>query len=127
MIIPVVRVTSMARSVDFYTRVLDFTHVGSWDFSGPGTADPCFTVLTRDGSALHLSSHAGDGVVGQKVTVVVPDVDAIHAGCVARGLDQAHRSESPVHLGPTDQTWGTREFYADDPDGNGVIFVQRQT
>lgn len=125
MIIPVVRVTNMARSVDFYTRVLDFTHVGTWDFAGPTTGDPSFAVLTRDGHALHLSSHAGDGVVGQKVTVVVADVDAVHAGCVERGLDQSHRTGSPVHLGPTDQSWGTREFYADDPDGNGIIYVQR--
>jgi catechol 2,3-dioxygenase-like lactoylglutathione lyase family enzyme len=30
MIIPTVRVTDMARAVDFYTRVLDFDHIGSW-------------------------------------------------------------------------------------------------
>ena len=125
MIVPVVRVTNMARSVDFYTRVLDFAHVGTWSLTGPTMDDPSFTLLTRDGSQLHLSSHGGDGVVGQKLTVLVTDIDALHAGFVARGLDQAHRTESPIHLGPTDQTWGTREFCADDPDGNGVTFMQR--
>ena len=125
MIIPTVRVTDMARAVDFYTRVLDFEHVGSWDFSGPSMADPSFTVLTRDGCELDLSSHSGDGVVGQKIAVEVTDLDARFAAFVARGLDQAHRTESPIHLGPTDQSWGTREFCADDPDGNGIIFVQR--
>jgi hypothetical protein len=29
-----------------------------------------------------------------------------------------------VHEGPVDQTWGTREFYVDDPDGNTLRFVQ---
>jgi hypothetical protein len=29
-----------------------------------------------------------------------------------------------VHEGPLDQTWGTREFYVDDPDGNTIRFVQ---
>jgi catechol 2,3-dioxygenase-like lactoylglutathione lyase family enzyme len=120
-IVPVVRVTNMARAVDFYTRVLDFAHVGTW----PAMADPSFTILTRDGDELHLSSHAGDGIVGQKVGVLVSQIDTLHTAFVARGLDQRHREESPIHLGPTDQTWGTREFVADDPDGNGIVFVQR--
>ncbi|WP_066827806.1 glyoxalase superfamily protein [Sphingomonas mali] len=121
MIVPTVRVTDMARAVEFYTRVLDFDHVGSW----PTMADPSFTVLMRDGAELDLSSHAGDGVVGQKVIVLVDDVDALHASFVARGLDQRHRLDSPIHLGPTDQSWGAREFCADDPDGNGIIFARR--
>jgi catechol 2,3-dioxygenase-like lactoylglutathione lyase family enzyme len=121
MIVPSVRVTNMARAVDFYAKVLDFDHAGTW----PDMADPCFTILLRHGYELHLSSHGGDGVIGQKVMVLVDDVDALHAAFVTRGLDQRHRHESPIHLGPTDQTWGTREFCADDPDGNGIIFAQR--
>jgi hypothetical protein len=30
-----------------------------------------------------------------------------------------------VHEGPIEQTWGTREFYVDDPDGNTLRFTQR--
>lgn len=29
-----------------------------------------------------------------------------------------------VHEGPLNQTWGTREFYVDDPDGNTLRFMQ---
>ena len=29
-----------------------------------------------------------------------------------------------VHEGPIDQSWGTREFYVDDPDGNTLRFTQ---
>ena len=121
MIVPTVRVTNMARAVDFYTRVLDFEHVGTW----PAMADPCFTVLVRDGAELDLSSHAGDGVIGQKVIVLANEVDTLHATFAARGLNQRHRLDSPIHLGPIDQTWGAREFCADDPDGNGIIFARR--
>jgi hypothetical protein len=42
---------------------------------------------------------------------------------LARGLVPPER-DSPVHKGPTDQTWGTREFYVDDPDDNTLVFVQ---
>jgi hypothetical protein len=31
-----------------------------------------------------------------------------------------------VHAGPIDQTWGTREFYVDDPDGNTLRFTQHE-
>jgi hypothetical protein len=30
----------------------------------------------------------------------------------------------PVDAGPTDQTWGSREMYVKDEDGNSVRFVQ---
>ncbi|MGK6318637.1 bleomycin resistance protein [Sphingomonas sp. DT-204] len=120
-LIPIVRVTDMARAVEFYTRVLDFEHEGTW----PAMTDPSYTVLRREGHELHLSSHAGDGVAGQAVGVLVGDVDALVGRLAARGLDQRHRSDSSVHCGPVDQSWGTREFYVDDPDGNSVRFIQR--
>ena len=34
---------------------------------------------------------------------------------------------SEVHERPVDQTWGTRELYVDDPDGNTIRFVQGMT
>jgi hypothetical protein len=43
-----------------------------------------------------------------------------------RGLRTPGNPEKPeaVHEGPIDQTWGTREFYVDDPDGNTLRFIQ---
>jgi hypothetical protein len=37
-----------------------------------------------------------------------------------RGLATPGNPDAPqmVHEGPIDQSWGTREFYVDDPDGN---------
>ncbi len=118
-IIPTVRCSRIKASVDFYTKVLDFTRAGGHD----ELTDPSFVVLTRDGDRLFLSSHGGDGAFGQAVAVITEGVDALFEKFLTRGLKPPKR-ESPVHLGPTNQTWGTREFYVDDPDGNTLRFTE---
>jgi catechol 2,3-dioxygenase-like lactoylglutathione lyase family enzyme len=118
-IIPTVRCTRLKVSVDFYTKVLDFTRADNED----DTMDPAFAALARAGDSLFLSSFSGDGTFGQAVVVMTEDVDALFKKFLARGLVPPNR-DSPVHHGPTDQTWGTREFYVDDPDGNTLRFTQ---
>ena len=120
-IIPTVRTHDLARSVDFYTRVLDFEVRREWSV----LTDPGFAWLTRRGDVLHLSSHGGDGGAGQAIVIEVAEVDALFQTYRARGLDPSAQSDSPVHQGPLDQTWGTREFYVDDPDGNTLRFTRR--
>jgi len=122
-LIPVVRCRVMHEAVVFYTRVLDFQLIGTW----PDLGDPAFSLLMRDGHELHLSSHRGDGVSGQSIVVLVTEIDALFKKFLERGLDTSPHIESPVHLGPIDQTWGTREFYVEDPSGNTLRFVQRPT
>jgi catechol 2,3-dioxygenase-like lactoylglutathione lyase family enzyme len=112
----------IADSVDFYTRVLDF----ECSASPAELQDPGFAVLTREGDELFLSSHGGDGEFGQAVVVIVPDIDRLFERLKQRGLKiPITGGASPVHEGPVDQTWGTREFYVDDPDSNTLRFVQR--
>lgn len=43
-----------------------------------------------------------------------------------RGLQTPGNPDAPtlVHEGPIDQTWGTREFYVEDTDGNTLRFTQ---
>ena len=117
-IIPMLKCRNMKSSVDFYTRVMDFRLADDGDLT-----DPTHIVLRRAGDTLFLSSHAGDGVFGQHVVVMVEDVDALFQKFLRRGLVPPER-DSPVHQGPIDQTWGTREFYVDDPDRNTVVFTQ---
>jgi catechol 2,3-dioxygenase-like lactoylglutathione lyase family enzyme len=118
-IIPTVRCRNMKVALDFYTNVLDFTRTdGAEDL-----ADPSFSVLARAGDLLFLSSGAGDGEFGQAVVVMTEDVDALFTKFKTRGLIPPQR-DSPVHKGPVNQTWGTREFYVDDPDGNTLRFTQ---
>jgi catechol 2,3-dioxygenase-like lactoylglutathione lyase family enzyme len=119
-IIPTVRCRNLKTSLAFYTAVLDFTHVDGDD----DLTDPAFCVLEREGSCLFLSSHGGDGEFGQAVVVTTDDVDALFRAFRARGLETPGNPESPVHEGPIDQTWGTREFYVEDPDGNTIRFTQ---
>ena len=119
-IIPTVRCSRMAASIEFYTRVLDFVCIDG----GPEDGDPSFSVLMREGDRLFLSSHRGDGEFGQAIVVLTDDVDSLFRKFQGRGLRTPGNPGSPVHEGPTDQTWGTREFYVEDPDGNTLRFTQ---
>jgi uncharacterized glyoxalase superfamily protein PhnB len=80
-------------------------------------------VLSRAGDTLLLSSYSAGGTFGQAVVVMTEDVDVLFRKFVDRGLVPPER-DSPVHHGPVDQSWGTREFYVDDPDGNTLVFTQ---
>ena len=119
-IIPTVRCRSMRASVAFYTDILDFDRVDA----GGRLDDPTFTALKRGRDLLYLSSHRGDGEYGQAIVVEVDDVDELFRRLVRRGLRTPGNRESPAHEGPVDQTWGTREFYVDDPDGNTLRLTQ---
>ena len=124
-IIPTVRCTRMASSIAFYTKVLDFERVERDADEG----DPTFAVLVREADPLFLSSHAGDGEFGQAIAVLVDDVDALFHRFRVRGLKTPGNPDVPgmVHEGPIDQSWRTREFYVDDPDGNTLRFTQGLT
>ena len=121
-IVPVLHCQRIDSALNFYTTVLDFEVV-----SGDArTDDPAHRVLARRGDYLILSSHSGDSRPGQAGVVTSDDGDADWRRCRARGLVLAKRADvSPVHAGPLEQTWGTREFYVDDPDGNTLRFTQR--
>lgn len=118
-IIPTIRCSEIRRSVYFYTHVLDFTRAD--DLADDD--DFGFAVLSRAGDRIFLSTGRGDGEFGQAIVVMTEDVDALWEKFRARGHVPPD-SEGPVHRGPTDQTWGTREFYIDDPDGNTLRFTQ---
>ena len=120
-IIPVMRARAIDEAIAFYTQVLDFHLDGVW----PGKGDPAFAILKREGAELHLDSHRGNGVFGHAVVVTTRDANGLWQKFLARGFAPPNRPESPVHCGPTDQTWGTREFYIDDPSGNTLCFIQR--
>jgi hypothetical protein len=123
-VIPIVRCRHLRRSLPFYTTTLDFTLA-----SGRGDDlidDPGIAILARGGDSLILSSHSGDGEFGQAIVVTTDDVDVLVEGYRQRGLVVPVRPESPVHSGPIDQSWGTREFYLDDLDGNTLRFVQKR-
>ncbi len=121
-IIPTVRCRNMRQSLDFYQRVIGFDRVDGDD----SLDDPSFSVLSLGEDRLSLSSHRGDGAFGQAIVIETGNVDELFEALRTRGLRTPGDPDAPqhVHEGPIDQTWGSREFYVEDPDGNTLRFVQ---
>ncbi|MEE9394445.1 MAG: VOC family protein [Planctomycetota bacterium] len=115
--IPVLHVASSAAAEEFYGGKLGFRKHFSYRADDSKT-DPCYMGFRRDEAFLHLSSFPGDGVAGCAVYLVVEDVDAIYREIMAKGLTIAQE--------PVDQTWGNRELYVEDADGNSIRFVQEK-
>lgn len=113
--IPVLHVSTAPAAEDFYCGRLGFRRVFAYRVDET-RADPCYLGLARDSVTIHLSSFSGDGVVGGVVNLITDDVDALHREFTAKGVT--------INLAPTDQTWGNREMYVKDADGNTLRFIQ---
>ena len=112
--IPVLHVSSSAAAEEFYCARLGFHQ--EFAYRPFGGLDPCYMGLARDEARLHVSSFSGDGISGGVVFIVADDVDALHDEFISHG--------AAIDLPPTEQTWGNREMYLSDPDGNSVRFVR---
>jgi len=114
MAIPVLHAASAKAAEDFYCNKLGFELASAYRFDDR-QADPCYMSLVRDGVRIHVSSFAEDAVAGGVIFIYVADVDELFNQFTANGIE--------VALPPTDQTWGNREMYINDPDGNSLRFV----
>ena len=112
--IPVLHVSDARAAEKFYCEGLGFQQRFAWR-PDEGKADPCYMGLVRDGVLLHVSSFIGDGVAGGVANFYVDDLEALHDEFRQRGV--------PIQVEPTNQDWGTREMYVEDPDGNSLRFV----
>ena len=112
--IPVLHVRSSATAEEFYCSNLGFQRQFACRLDD-SVNDPCYMGLRRDAVELHLSSFSGDAVAGGVVFLLVENVDELHRELVAKGV--------AIALEPTDQSWGNREMYVRDPDGNTLRFV----
>jgi len=111
--IPVLHVRSSQAADEFYCGKLGFQQEFAYrPFEG---TDPCYMGLTRDRAELHVSSFSGDSVAGAAVYLLVDDVNALH---------EELRGKVAIDTGPVDQSWGNREMYVKDPDGNSIRFTQ---
>jgi catechol 2,3-dioxygenase-like lactoylglutathione lyase family enzyme len=115
--IPVIRVSSSVAAKAFYCDKLGFVEAFAYrpDISKP---DPCYMGLVRGGARVHVSSFESNGPTGMSVAFAVEDVVALHAEFLGKGV--------PIHMPPTDQTWGNREMYVRDPDDNKLAFIQER-
>ena len=113
--IPVIHVSDSTRAESFYCGQLGFSK--QWENRpGSGESSPAYLGLQRDGVWIHVSSFSGDGVSGAVTAFVVADLDAL--------FDEFKNKGVQVDLEAFDQTWGSREMYLCDPDGNKLRFVQ---
>lgn len=104
---PGIGVSDMARAEAFYTEVLGFA-------VGFRNGDPvAFTLLERDAAEVHLLLAPGHrGPPFNVAHLIVEDVDALHARCVAAG--------APIRKALADTDHGMRAFVVADPDGNTI-------
>lgn len=115
-LVPLLKVRNMDDAVSFYTNILDF------QLKFPSAALNEFCVdLTRGDAELQLTMT--DGIFGIAIYAYVDDVDKLFHKYIQRGLITPHKEDSPVHESPIDQTWGMREFYVTDADGNTLRFA----
>jgi len=116
--IPLFKVSNMRAAIRHYTRVLDFVMTCPED-----TEDSLVIDLGHEQTEFQITTIESDKLFGSVVNVLVDDVNALFAKYNGRGL-QSDKLRSPVHQGPVDQTWGRREFYVTDADGNTLRFYQ---
>lgn len=116
-IVPLFKVRNMTEALDFYMGILDF------QLKYPEASAADWVVDLKYGAAeLQLTILESDHLFGSVANVWVDEVDELFRKYKSRGLDTSAKTESPVHQGPIDQTWGTREFYVTDSDGNTLRF-----
>lgn len=117
--IPIFRCRNMKEAISFYTGILDFK------IKEPGaSADDWVVALINGDAELILTSLEGDQKIGIATNVLVQGIDQLFEKYIGRGLDTSNKENSPVHQGPFDQSWGNREFYVTDVDGNTLRFIQ---
>src|SRR5262245_50789626 len=106
-IVPIIKVSDLQTALDFYCSLLGFNK----DFHyQAGPAGPDYVGVSLNGHQLHISTFSGDGKGLATIYLYVDDVDRLYAEFCARGLRRDRE--------PTNQTWGQREVYVQDPDGH---------
>ena len=117
--IPLFKCSNMKEALAFYTGIFDFR----LKFVN-ASADDGVVDLINGNAELQLTVHERRTLFGSVVNVWVDDVDTLFRKYLNRGLDVSGKEGSPVHQGPLNQTWGTREFYVTDVDGNTLRFCR---
>ncbi len=106
---PVLHVSDMSRSLDYYRDIFGFK---------PGHLQhdpPVYATLRRDEVSLHLALDRTGKIAGtSSCCVFVKNVDALYKSCVENGVKIAREIE--------DSPYGLRDFNIEDPDGNIILF-----
>lgn len=106
-VVPHLHSSSFDASRDFYGGLLGLETAMDlgWILTFASPANPTAQVNLYGATAPPASLQPA-------MSIEVDDVDAVHAEAVRRGLEIVH----PL----TDESWGVRRFFVEDPDGNIV-------
>ena len=118
---PFIKSSNIKASLEFYSDILDFKVIQAPD-PNPEAFLSVYGLLEREGSFLHISEHSGDGVFGNVLYIRVKNLDATYQAFLNNGLQV--QDKAGITLEPVTQTWGMKEFYVTDPDGNRIRFGQ---
>jgi uncharacterized glyoxalase superfamily protein PhnB len=113
-VFPTLRITDESVARQFYLDGLGFRI--DWDHRF-APHYPIFMQVSKDGLAIRLSAHQGDGAVGGCAHLDVADVDAWYDHALGHGIT----TDRP----PSDQPWGLRDVRFRDPDGNQLVVATR--
>ena len=102
--IPILRVEDLARSLDYYTRILGFDI--AWQM-------PHYASVRRDQCVL-MFCEGGQGHSGTWIWV---------AADAERLYEEWKESGATILQGPTNFPWGSREIQVLDPDGHRLRFA----
>jgi len=119
MIMPILAVSDLEASIDFYTSKLGFEL--AFSMNGPdGVRNFAFVALGKAHIGLQadpsLASPRGQGAVFMVYVPDETDIDAFYAGVVSRGTTIAREI--------ADMYWGDRTFTVADPDGFVVTIAK---
>ncbi|MBP6795542.1 MAG: VOC family protein [Saprospiraceae bacterium] len=113
--IPILKVRNIKAAVEFYTHILDF------ELKYPDDELNIFAVDLVKGD-LEMMLTEIDGIFGVSNILLVDQIDNLYETYLKRGLKTPQKADSPIHEGPINQSWGMREFYVTDADGNTIRF-----
>ncbi|HET6467939.1 MAG TPA: glyoxalase superfamily protein [Geminicoccaceae bacterium] len=114
-VIPMLRIFSVEKALEFYVGFLGFTL--DWEHRFDAEA-PVYMQVSRRGLVLHLTEHHGDCCPGAAVFVDTIGLDELHAEITSRGYR---------YLRPGIETapWNARLMTLVDPFGNRLLFSER--
>jgi catechol 2,3-dioxygenase-like lactoylglutathione lyase family enzyme len=112
--VPIFRIFSLDKAREFY---IDFLGC-KVDWEHRFTPDaPVYMQVSREGLAIHLSEHHGDGTPGSIVYVYTRGVEELH-----RELNDKNYRHN--HPGLQQQEWGMLELAVVDPFNNRIVFAE---
>ena len=112
--VPILRIFSVEKAMEFYVGFLGFQL--DWEHRF-GENFPLYAQVSRGSLRLHLSEHHGDGSPGSATFIPMTGIDAFHRELLARDYTYAKP-------GISDDPWG-RGVTVGDPFGNHLRFCEQ--